>query len=244
MAASARYARIASLGCALLGVGTAVAACDGAPSAPDAPSVIDTTPATDASVDARPDAEAEVDAAQVIVADLAGDFSTTSNPNGAWTFGYTPGVPGAEAGTFVVFSTASEVAAGVTVWFDPTNAVLNAPGVGLNDSGATTNGVAPGEVALHPGQAGEYAIARWTAPAAGTYSVEVQFKEGDTGDTDGLLLHNDSVLVTEASTSTSSMHQLSVVMAAGDRLEVAVGNKGDFLFDSTPVIFTIRTSSP
>lgn len=256
MASTARVTRIAWLGCALIGVVGAVVACQDTDSADALPNVDSgiapvPTPPTDAapSDSAVPpppveDASTDADASQVVVvADLADDYSKTSNPNGAWTFGYTPGVPGSDAGALVVFSTATDTT-GVTAWFDPTNAVLSAPTIFLNDTSAAINGAEPGEVALHPGQSGEYAVAQWTAPAAGTYAVEVQFKAGDTGDTNGLLLHNGAVLVNEDSTSTNTVHTLDVVLSAGDTLSVAVGYKGDFLFDTTPVIFTIRTSSP
>lgn len=255
MVAKARFARIASLGCAVFAVIGAVVACEDSTTpvaiAPDLDSGIGLAPSPDASAldgavapvsDASAEASADADASPVLVADLAADYSKTSNPSGAWTYGYVRGAPGADAGELVVFSTATEGGSGVTAWLDPTNAVLNAPSIFLNDSSASINGVAPGEAALHPGQAGEYAIARWTAPAAGTYSVEVQFKEGDIGDTNGLLVHNGAVLVTEDSTATNALHTLSVVMSAGDTLDVAVGNKGDFLYDTTPVIFKIRTS--
>lgn len=189
-------------------------------------------------------ADAAADAAPVVVGDLTTDFSETSNPNGAWTFGYTLGIPGGDAGAFTAFTTTSEIATDVLSWIDPTHQVLGDPCVYRNGSAAVfADGIQPGDVALHPGNAGEYAIARWTVPSAGTYAVSVQFKEGDTGDTNGLFLHNGAVLVTEESTSTNALHELVVQAAAGDTLDVAVGNKGDFLDDSTPVVFTIRSSA-
>ena len=80
-----------------------------------------------------------------------------------------------------------------------------------------------------------------TARVAGVVE-KVKFKEGDTGDTNGLLLHNGVVLVNETSTSTNAVHEIVVTAAAGDKLDVAVGNKGDFTFDSTPVIFSIKSA--
>lgn len=49
------------------------------------------------------------------------------------------------------------------------------------------------------------------------------------------------VLVSEESTSTNTVHDRVVTMAAGDTLDVAVGH---FLDDSTPVNFTICSSAP
>jgi hypothetical protein len=204
-----------------------------------------TPPPTDAGADAPATADVAVpdvvDAAVVVSADLALDFSKTANPNGAWTFGYTPSSPEGDAGAIVPF-TMQTASMDVHLWFDPTHVNLDAPSVFHNESTSSVNGVAPGEVGLHPGSVQEYAVARWTAPLAGTYAVKVQFKEGDTGDTNGLLLHNGVVLVNEESTSTNAVHDVTVTLAAGDTLDVAVGNKGDFTFDSTPVIFSIHTA--
>ena len=197
-------------------------------------------PVNEAGVDAAADADADL-----VVADLTTDFSKVENPNGAWTYGYSLDDPRGDAGALIVFTTASELAPNIPYWFDPTHQVLNDPCVYRNESTEVfADGIQPGDVALHPGSAAEYAIARWTAPVAGTYAITVQFKEGDTGDTNGLLLHNGAVIVEEASTSTNELHQLVRALAAGDTLDVAVGNKGDFTDDSTPVVFSIRSSSP
>lgn len=213
---------------------------------PDAPSppVEDAQTPEDVDVpDAdTPDADTPDADAAVVSADLALDFSSTANPNGAWLFGYTMSSPEGDAGAIIPFSTPTESSPDVHSWIDPTHVSLNAPTVFHNGSNDPVNGVAPGEAALHPGSVEEYAIARWTAPIAGEYVVNVQFKEGDQGDTNGLLLHNGVVLVNEASTSTNAVHDVTVTLAAGDTLDVAVGNKGDFNYDSTPVIFSIHTA--
>lgn len=231
--------------------GALVAACENDSSSPGAAPVASfdaSTGAPDGAARPVEDARAPEDAAAPDVADAAGvsadlalDFSNTANPNGAWTFGYTMGSPEGDAGALIPFTTPKE-SAGVHLWFDPTHVNLDAPSVYHNASNVEVNGVAPGEVALHPGSVQEYAIARWTAPFAGKVAVKVQFKEGDQGDTNGLLLHNGVVLVTEDSTSTNAVHDVQVTLAKGDTLDVAVGNKGDFNYDSTPVIFSIKTS--
>lgn len=233
----------------------AVACGDGSGSAPDAPSVATPdaapaptpTPPADASTEAASDAASEAapdaapDATAGVQADVTKDFATAANPNGAWTYGYTRDVPTApDAGALVVFSAVSNDPV-VPSWYDPANVQLGAPAAWRNDSAAVANGVAPGEFAVHPGNAGEYAVVRWTAPAAGVYAITLQFKEGDTGDTDGLLLLNGVALVTETSTAAGTLHELQRTLAAGDRLDVAVGPKGDFRFDSTPLRFLVRS---
>ncbi len=246
MVTVARIARLGSFAVLAFALARAVLACEDDSTAPP-PTTPDSgvTPAPTSSLPpAATDAGADSDAAAVIEADLTNDFSRTSNPNGAWTFGYTVGVPGGDAGPFIVFTGTRDLAPNIPSWIDPENEVLGDPCVYRNETDAVfADGIQPGEVALHPGSAGEYAIARWTVPVAGAYSVTVQFKEGDTGDTDGMLLHNGNVLVTEATTSTNTIHNLVLLAAAGDTLDVAVGHKGDFLDDSTPVRFTIRSAA-
>lgn len=207
------------------------------PSPSPSPSPSTPQTATDAGAEASTDAS--------VVADLTDTFSKVANPNGAWTYGYSLGDPRGDAGALIVFTTASELATNIPYWFDPTHHVLNDPCIYKNETGEVfADGIQPGDVALHPGAAAEYAIARYTAPVAGTYAITLQFKEGDTGDTNGLLLHNGAVIVDEESTSTNTLHELVRTLTAGDTLDVAVGNKGDFTDDSTPVVFKVRSTSP
>lgn len=231
--------------------GALIAACENDASSPAPAPVASFDASTDApGAPPRPveDARAPEDAAApdvadaaVVSADLALDFSNTANPNGAWTFGYTMSSPEGDAGALIPFPMQKE-SMDVHLWFDPAHVNLDAPGVFHNASNVAVNGVAPGEVALHPGSVQEYAVARWTAPFAGKVAVKVQFKEGDQGDTNGLLLHNGVVVFSEDSTSTNAVHDVQVTVAKGDTLDVAVGNKGDFNYDSTPVIFSIHTA--
>lgn len=247
-----RFVRLAWFGFTSSVLSSMFVGCESDPSSPamtspDAASIALADGATDSfsGQDAATDAIADAgkDAFVVVHADVTTDFSTIANPNGAWTYGYSLGDPtAADAGAIVVFGAVSNATPDIPAWYDPANVVLGAPGAWRNDSTATINGVVPGEFAMHPGNAGEYAIVRWTALAAGAYAVTLQFKAGDSGDTNGLLLHNGVALVTEDSTSTDAVHELEVTLAAGDHLDVAVGNKGDFRFDSTPVHLTIRSA--
>lgn len=211
------------------------ATADSAPSSDAAP---DAVAPPDVSVDAGTDA----DAAPAVQADVTADFSTTNgNPNGAWTYGYTLSPQASQGAPFVVYPAVSNGDPEIPSWYDPANVSLGAPAAWRNDSAAINTGVQPGEFAMHPGSNGEYAVARWTAPAAGSYAVSLQFKAGDTGETENLLVHNGTVLVTDD--STEAVHDLVVTLAAGDRLDAVVGSKGDFHFDTTPVHLTIRASA-
>jgi len=248
-----RFIRGAWFGFASVVLGSAFVACSSSSTSPTTttPDAGTTTTTDDSSTFAGDSSVADssmadgnvTSDASVVRADVTADFSAMANPNGAWTYGYTLGDPSAaDAGALIVYSGTSTATLGVTSWVDPTNSVLGAPSAWRNDSASTLAGIAPGEFALHPGQAGEYSIARWTAPAAGTYAVTVQFKTGDMGDTNGLFLRNGVVLTNDESTSAETVHTLNVTVAAGDHLDVAVGNKGDFYYDSTPVRFIIDSA--
>lgn len=233
-----RFACLAGL--TSLMVAAAVVACDDDPGIVVGSGLDASTSDLDATV--SPPGKIDATTPVVVDADVAKDFALLANPNGAWTYGYFPRDPtSADAGTFIVFSEAAQVSSGEGSWHDPTNSVLGAPAAWRNDKATTSNGVATGEFALHPGPAGEYAIARWTAPAAGTYAVSVQFKTGDVGDTNGLLVKNGVALFTEDTTTTDAVHDLDVTLAAGEFLDIAVGNKGNFDYDSTPVHVSIRS---
>lgn len=187
------------------------------------------------------DAGSHVDAG-IIQASFATDFSAATNPNGSWTYGYSLGAPGGDASALVVYQSTT-TQGDVDCWYDQNNVALGAPAACYNGSAAATStGVDPGEAALHPGQNGEYSIARWTASVAGAYVVHVQFKAGDQGETNGMLVHDGVVLWSVDMTSTNPTDDRTVTMAAGDTLDVAVGNDGDFLYDTTPTIFTIRSA--
>lgn len=254
-----RFVRLAWFGLTSIALASMFVACESSESAPRSPVVTSNdasfeaapTEPADAGADSSPEKDATIDviadvgkdAFVAVHADVTTEFSTLANPTGAWTYGYTHGDPtGADAGALVVFSTVSNATPMIPAWYDPMNVNLGAPAAWRNDSAAADSNIAPGEFAMHPGNAGEYVIVRWRAPAAGAYTVTLQFKTGDSGDTNGLLLRNGVVVLTEDSTSTNAVHELDVTLAAGDYLDVAVGSKGDFLFDSTPVHLTIRTS--
>lgn len=97
-------------------------------------------------------------------------FSSTANPNGPWSYGKK------STSGFVAFTAASTDGAGNEEWND---GVSSEPAVLFNRTGAPTSvrqGVLPaGELALVPG-ASEAAVLRYTAPAAGTYRVYLDFE--------------------------------------------------------------------
>jgi alpha-tubulin suppressor-like RCC1 family protein len=172
--------------------------------------------------------------------DATADFSGTANPNGAWSSGYTATL----GSTFILFPAFESVA--LDLWYDPTNFAIGTPIFGKNVSASTAYGVPPGEVTLHPGcNASEYAELRWTAPQAGSYLANVQFFAGDGGNTDAAVLVNGGAPVfTVASTNTNPSYSSFLSLAAGDRIQFAVGTGGDgCTSDNTPIRVTVLATT-
>jgi hypothetical protein len=171
--------------------------------------------------------------------DNANDFSTAQNPNGVWSYGYSFSV----GGTFNAFTTSQTAPNGLQSWYTPSLYELGTPAAYRNSSldpitnvSATIAGL---EAGFHPGPT-SLAIYRFTAPAAGSYSVDAFFFTQDTNATgvDVYVLKNGgttlfSAPVAHAGADTYAYWNGSVTLAAGGTLDFAVGNAGSFLYDST-----------
>jgi len=98
---------------------------------------------------------------------------------------------------------------------------------------------------VHPGPNGERGVVKWTAPAAGTYTVAGRFQGIDTGATtsDVSITKNGTVLFSGNLNGygTQLPFSLSVTVAAGDAIEftVGVGANGTYNNDSTGLAATI-----
>jgi len=167
--------------------------------------------------------------------DATADFQTLSNPGGVWSYGYSPS--GGAGYALTLFDANGSIGTG---WVMSGYSTLNTPAAFINLD-APVAGVATGQFALHPGPAafGDLAILRFTAPAAGDYTVTGQFFAGDSGSMQGLIIANDDAvhpLQTFADTTDASIFApLTITLAAGAHLDFAVGNNGNFLYGSTPV---------
>ena len=172
--------------------------------------------------------------------DATADFQTLSNPGGVWSYGYSP-LDGAGYG-LTLFDLP-----GTDKWSMSTYSNLGTPAAFMN-TGPTANGVATGQLALHPGPAanGDLAILRFTAPAAGSYAVTGQFFAGDSGSMQGLIILNDDAahpLQSFANTTDASLFApFTLTLAAGAHVDFAVGNNGSFLFGSTPLSVQIEAA--
>jgi hypothetical protein len=101
--------------------------------------------------------------------DVAADFSTNSNPNGVWSYGYATNL----GGNLILYTDTSPSTTNVIWWRH--NIAASVPAVFYNRStNATTTAdgtphLAPHQAVFHPGPQNQYSIYRFTAPAAGTY---------------------------------------------------------------------------
>jgi hypothetical protein len=156
------------------------------------------------------------------------DFSSTQNPCGVWTYGYTATLG---SSPLTVYSSRDSI-----YWIDPNNVTTYDPTAWQQN----------GSFNLHPGPLGEYSTARWTAPRDGMYTFVVGFFAGDPGETNGAVLHKSEVLFQNSTTANPSYTTL-LEMTAGDTVDVAVGlvapvTPTSFLDGTTPVSIVITSS--
>jgi hypothetical protein len=152
-----------------------------------------------------------------------GDFSTISNPNGQWSYGWV-----AEAGgKYTLYR--SQVGDG---WrFDSEE-----PCVWINRSNQALANVQPGEVSQHAGSNGEHAVVRWQAPKSCTVHIKGAFGAGDVGAVNVMVLHNATVLFKSIETKNDEPFDLEVAVKAGDTLDfdVSAGKEG-YAYGNKPI---------
>ena len=126
-------------------------------------------------------------------------------------------------------------------WTHSTVQDLGDPTILYNNSGAVLNGVPTGFLLVHPGVS-TYVVLRFTVPTSANYSLLAQALVGDFGDTDMNVLRNSnagSPLFFAPTTDTNPSFNSTLALTAGDTVDLVVGNKGDFHFDSTGAVFTL-----
>lgn len=178
----------------------------------------------------------------------ASDFSPTSNPNGAWSYGWSSS-RGADFNLVTVpinvcgvdDATGYFVCPGLDTWwrgyFDPPVVFHNGRADTIRT--ACCNPLPPGGFGLHPGFSGENAIVRWTAPAKGLYKVTATFSGLDTAGTttDVAILHNGSQQLFAGNVSgygspSAQSYSGTVSVLAGDTIDFTVGYGADGTYDS------------
>ncbi len=190
--------------------------------------------------------------------DAATDFSSTTNPNGAWSYGWS----NPQGTSFNLWS-------GQATWGWCTFQVWGSGswlGIGKNQSNSplcTCNGLTriPAQrIVMHPGNYAERAVLRWTAPTAGAFQVSAQFAGLDINAPTTVYItvsHNSAVLWSAAVTNSApsscsipapiaaAMPATNVTVSAGDTIDCLVGDGGNGNGnDSTLVEFTISCLAP
>lgn len=181
---------------------------------------------------------------EAVIYDAAADFSAVNNPNSVWSYGYS--LAGGAAYAFTPFDTANNSLT-IPVWTSSTYRASGAPAIWKNLTVGMPFGAAPGQLALHPGP-NPYspAILRFTAPTTGTYNFTAMFFQGDRGVMNGaVILNNNDVapMYYIPSTDLTPSFMASVLLLAGNTLDLAVGNNGNFGSGNTPVSFVLSSNA-
>jgi hypothetical protein len=191
-------------------------------------------------------------AAQAEIWNMAADLhaSVTGgapvNPNGAWTYGYSPSVGGEFAADTAQTDGSAWWAAGITNgWSKTDNPYLPAIWSVLSDTTALgAVPVAAGEMVIHPGTGlTECGVVRWTAPATGSYDVTASWESINgmaeyayNAGVDVHLLKNgvsiyDGVTSYLTATGPATMGSTILSLTAGDTLDFVTSPLGADLYD-------------
>jgi hypothetical protein len=175
-------------------------------------------------------------AARSAAYDLSTDFSPTSNPSGAWTYGASVTLGGAFTPFTVHQSGNSQNGVPMDFWqFGPFNPAIVHNGTATTAIGDGGQGVyPPGTVLLFPGGGTSYVfafgVARFTVPAGQSGSYQIQsavqsYLNGNlSGDCDYHVLDNGAELFGQFLPGNSGTNfSTTLNLAAGDTIDFVVG---------------------
>jgi len=177
--------------------------------------------------------------------DVAADFSTTSNPNGAWSYGWSSQLTSA-----FDFYDACFHDRGIDNWSDTAGAPPTVSHNGTSEPiTLTPENITwqPGQLALHPGGAGEYSHVLWIAPDDASCVIDAEFSGIDHtgGNTDVHVLHNGAPLFGGAveGYGDTATYSTTISVATGDTVAFSVGfGAGGYWQDTTALAATIVTT--
>ena len=178
------------------------------------------------------------------VYNAAADFSITNgNPNGVWSYGYLAPGTTTPLNLYTTTYTNFDSGPGWIAWNNPLVGNGTVPAAWKNTTGVKeTSGsvqLQPGQLAEHPGPNDEAAVVRWTAPASGTYLINVTISGVDTvGTTTDVHVLNQGVPAFNGNingfgNSASFSETLTLPVNFHIDFEVGFGSNNSFLFDST-----------
>jgi hypothetical protein len=166
--------------------------------------------------------------------DATADFSTNSNPNGVWSYGWSSTL-GSAFHLDATSTTAEYKLIGLAGWVSD----QSAEGVPYVLKNTTASPIAinpnniyqPGQLALEAGFSGQYAVVRWTAFSTGPFTITATFSAlshaGDSSDVhilrNGISIFNSAVNGFPGSQTYSGVQNL----AKGDTIDFAVGFGSD-----------------
>ena len=174
--------------------------------------------------------------AQATVWDLAADFSTTQNPNGAWSYGWRPSPVDP-----LVLYTDHDYPCSLAAWVEDFS--LWCPNVVQNPHdypvACCTWVLDPHKVLFHPGPA-QQSVVRWTAPGELDVTVTTHFRSIDIGGKIVYVYVNGVQVYTATleGLETTGDYTASIIVHGGDVVECAV-SPISFYYDSTQVDFVL-----
>ncbi len=191
--------------------------------------------------------------------DLNTQYSSTTNPNGSWSYGETAGW----GGSFTAFSARSQFnlnnGAVATTWIG-TSPVAGTPIIAHNPStlaGCSTEFTAicligSGTI-FHPGYGNRVTTIRFTVPTTGTYSVDASFWGADNGTQNGTnvgllingVLSGSKLSIRTADVLASSPQKITKTQTftKGDWIDFSVDSNGEISNDSTGIKVMIQGPS-
>jgi len=190
---------------------------------------------------------AAASSAHALTWSASGDFSTTNNPNGPWSYGILT-----DPSDILTFSTLPSGSSGNLEGWNGTDGG-NFPTIwkntGSGDATVSEAIVGSGDLYLHPGQStGPHVTVRWTAPSSGTFDIDGAFATLDaTGPaitTTDVSVRRNGVAAAAGSLTGSALTEevafdLSLALTAGDILDFTVSPGSTFFGDSTGFDATI-----
>jgi hypothetical protein len=160
------------------------------------------------------------------------DFNLSGNPDGAWSYGYRDTV----ASSALTLMPNNGSFSGISFWY---LAGTGLPSVGVNQTSDPFNfpgglPLGPEQGMLHPGDDAALAdlssVVRWTAPTAGSYSIDATFTglDGRGIDVTAYVLMDGSVLRSSAITSVggSMTYSGELSLNAGQAVDFLVATRG------------------
>ena len=192
--------------------------------------------------------------AHAAVYDLAGQFNAANSSNGPWTYGYETSLgdpfmayPNQE--TIDGYSGRADPSViGFSTYGDPSD-FINTSSSTMSNSTVT---LAAGQAAFHPGEGNQISIYRFTAPTAGTYTLNATFQIADvTGSGRTTVLIDEDNGQTTLFSANLTQYGVPVLtgpttlaLTAGQLVDFGVEQfDGQFLNDTTAVTATLSVPS-